>query len=337
MSIALMTGVFVISALVTMLLVPLARRYSLHRKLIDQPDARRSHRKPIPRGGGVAMLVVVVALAALLTGFGWLEPAIGWPGALAISAVGIVGWWDDHKPLSPWTRLATHFAAALLVVASLPAVQFLGFPDWGWKALFVLATVWITNLYNFMDGIDAMAAGEGLFWGLAASAFLVSVGGSDGAGALALCVAGVSLGFLVYNRPPAAVFMGDVGSGCLGFTIAWVILQVAVADPIVAMALTCLLGAFLVDATATLMMRMWRGDRWYNPHRSHAYQVLVRLGRSHAYVVVAFMLVNLVWVLPTAYWLSEASTTWRPAVAAASFAVLLLCWWRIQRRFSAGA
>lgn len=334
---ALLSGVFVVSALVTMLLVPLATRYALRRGLIDQPDARRSHRKPIPRGGGVAMLVVVVTCTALLTSFDWLAPAVGWSGAAGIAVVGIVGWWDDHRPLSPWTRLATHFSAALLVATSLPAFDFAGIPDWCWKALFVVSIVWITNLYNFMDGIDAMAAGEGLFWGLAASAFLVLDGGADGPGALALCIAGVSLGFLVYNRPPATVFMGDVGSGCLGFTIAWVILQAAVADPIVAMVLTCLLGAFLVDASATLMMRMWRRERWYNPHRSHAYQVLVRLGRSHAYVVVAFMLVNLVWVLPTAYWLNEAPATWRPAVAAVSFAALLLSWWRIQRRFSAGA
>lgn len=334
MSLALMSGVFVGSALATALLVPLATRYARRKQLIDQPDVRRSHHLPVPRGGGIAMLVVVVATIVILTTMNQLESTAGLTGAIGISMVGLVGWWDDHQPLSPWLRLITHFIAAILVVSVLPDAGYPGLPDWCWKGLLVISAVWVTNLYNFMDGTDAMAAGEGLFWGLAACIFFLLAGAESGSGALASGVAGVCLGFLVYNRPPATVFMGDVGSGCLGFTIAWLLVRTASTDPALAMVLVCLLGLFLVDATATLLMRMWRGDRWYNPHRDHAYQTLVRLGRTHADVVVLFTLANVLWVLPTAFLLNAASGAWRSAIAAMSLGALLVCWWRIQRRFS---
>lgn len=337
MSLGFTSGLFVASALLTALLVPLATRYALRKKLIDRPDARRSHEHPVPRGGGIAMLSVLVLGISLLVLTGRLAPLPGWSLAAGLSLVGFVGWWDDHRPLSPWVRLITHLVASSAVVFALPAVEYLGFPGWCWKAIFIFGMVWVTNLYNFMDGTDGMAASEGLFWGVTASAFCLSAGVAGASAVLAPCVAGVCLGFLVYNWPPASVFMGDVGSGSLGFGIAAILVQSAVTNPHLTVVLGILLSVFLVDATATLLMRIWRGDQWYNPHRDHAYQVLVRQGHSHTFVVVLFVLANMLWVLPTALLLSGASAARQALIAAASFGFLFFCWWRIQRRFSAEA
>ena len=205
-----------------------------------------------------------------------------------------------------------------------------------WRGMSVLAIVWVTNLYNFMDGTDGIAAGEGCFWGLSVVGLAWVTGNQQQVG-IAACIAGVALGFLFFNRPPAKVFMGDVGSGSLGFLIAAFSLYLLSLDLSLGWPLLIVISVFAVDATATLLMRMWRGERWYNPHRDHAYQVLVRMGRSHGDVLSLFMSANVIWVLPMAFVAALAPSRVPITVAILSYLVLLGAWWQIQRRFSAHA
>ncbi len=202
------------------------------------------------------------------------------PLSLAVLALAAVSLFDDWRGLPSWVRLAAHLAVAiaflLLEVPELPA---------GALVALALAVGWMTNLYNFMDGMDGLAGGMGVsgFAAYAAAAYLAA---DTQLAACSLAIAGASLGFLLFNFPPARVFMGDVGSVPLGFLAAAV--GVLGCDrglwpiwfPVVVFA------PFVVDASMTLLRRALRGERVWQPHRTHYYQRLVLMGWSHRRTVL---------------------------------------------------
>ena len=258
----------------------LARRYALRRALLDQPGERRSHQVATPRGGGIGIVV------SLLLALGWLAMTNPAHAAMLLStAVGValvagIGWADDHRPLSPWPRLLVQALAAALLAwgvhaegGSVVAMVL------AWTAAMVLANVW-----NFMDGIDGLAASQAL---------LVAIGYGLLAGAgiaawLAFALAAACLGFLPFNLPRARVFLGDVGSGALGYALAalgsWLALGEGSRSPLLLLPLS----AFLIDASLTLAARAFGGQRWWLPHAEHAYQHWARRIRSHGKVTLAY-------------------------------------------------
>lgn len=258
----------------------LARRYALRRQLIDQPGERRSHAVATPRGGGIA--IVASALLAL----GWLASTRAFPvPVVAMLAAGLVlvagiGWLDDHRPLSPWLRLGVHAVSGAMVGSSLwmhgHSVEA--------AALGFLATVALVNIWNFMDGIDGLAASQAL---LAAAGWAWLAWPQPWAWVL-VAIAAACLGFLPFNLSPARIFLGDVGSGSLGYLLAVGVCWLpagAVRWPWLAW---LPLSAFVIDAALTLAARMLRGERWWTPHVQHAYQRwAARLGR-HAPVSMAY-------------------------------------------------
>lgn len=293
------------TALLAALVVALATRYAHRRGLIDEPGRRRSHHAPTPRGGGIG--IVVALLAALVVMAAWrpalidLGLAVGLFCGLAATAA--IGWYDDHYPLGIWPRLAAHVAAgALLWVAlsggaaasqaSLPGVSAALS-----AAALVLAVVASINLHNFMDGIDGLLALQALF----VFTVLAVCGALAGAFAWALlCAAAASavIGFLPFNFPRARIFMGDVGSGALGFLIA-ALMAIGVTRGMLDVASAMLIAsAFVIDAGLTLFSRIVHGRRWYSAHREHLYQWLVRGGRSHVQVAGLYMAWNLSVVVP---------------------------------------
>jgi UDP-N-acetylmuramyl pentapeptide phosphotransferase/UDP-N-acetylglucosamine-1-phosphate transferase len=258
----------------------LARRYALHRRLIDEPGDRRSHAIATPRGGGIAIVI------ALLSGIGWLMVRAAAPspflGAAAIGLILVagVGWIDDHRPLSPWSRLAVHGVAASVLALG-------AFAQGGNIALVIAAfciTLVLVNVWNFMDGIDGLATSQAA---LAAAGYAIYAGGGTMAW-LALGLTAACAGFLPFNLPRARIFLGDVGSGALGFSLAIVLVGVAgqgrAAWPVLLMPLS----AFFIDATLTLAARMLRGERWWQPHVQHAYQHWARQTGRHALVTTAY-------------------------------------------------
>ncbi len=256
----------------------LARRYALHRQLIDQPGERRSHTEATPRGGGIA-IVVALAIAAVALG---LRQPLDAP-LLAAFLVGLVlvagiGWVDDHRPLSPWLRLLVHaFASGLFALA---AASVFDSPLLGLGA-FVAAMV-LTNVWNFMDGINGIAASQAA---LVAAVLAWVCGGSWGG--LALALAAACLGFLPFNFPKARIFMGDVGSGAIGFALAALATVAASRLGARSWVLLLPLSPFLVDASLTLARRVLRGERWWTPHTQHAYQAWARR-RGHTRVTLAY-------------------------------------------------
>lgn len=304
-----------------------ALAYARRRGLLDQPGKRRSHTLPTPRGGGVgivaAMLLAGVSAWCLLDrSLPWTQPAAV---AAAVLAVASVGWRDDHKPLPVVPRLLVHAGAALLVGAVALAPWAMRDPQ-VWWILLPLAPVLIgfINAHNFMDGIDGILGLQGLFVMLGFGVLAVWLGDA-GIAALAFATAAGCLGFLVFNLPPAKIFMGDVGSGALGLAIGTAAALVVQRNPAMLWACLILPSAFLVDSGLTLARRMLGRQRWYAPHRQHLYQWLVRVNWSHARTDVAYVIWNLAIVAPLA-WLAARWPARGAYCFIAAYAAAVVAW-----------
>ena len=214
-----------LTMLAAWVLTGMVRRYALGHAMLDIPNSRSSHAIPIARGGGLAIVLVYLATLPLLWLAGLLDAAI----AAALGGGGVliaaVGYMDDRQALPARVRFVVHVLAAAWVVAFLG-----GFAD-AWlrsfglhgvlvgSALAIFAIAWMTNLFNFMDGIDGIAASEAIFVACAGAFIGWRHGAEAGLTLAMLALAGATAGFLIWNWPPAKIFMGDVGSGFLGFTL----------------------------------------------------------------------------------------------------------------------
>lgn len=296
-------AVLVLAALVAGLLTGAIRRYSVHRRLVDEPNARSSHTVATPRGGGLAIVLVVLAGLLVLHARGALESEL----LMALfggGAVAVLGFVDDHGHVPARWRLLGHFIAALWALVWLggsPAVEFLEVSlhlGWLGHALALVYLVWMLNLYNFMDGIDGIAALEAITVCVAASFCYLLAGRA--AGAAELLLAAAACGFLVWNFPRAWIFMGDVGSGFIGITLGILALHAAWQEPRLLWCWLILPAIFVTDATFTLLRRLQRGDAVHQAHRSHAYQIAVRRCGRHVPVTLAITAINIGWLAPLA-------------------------------------
>jgi Fuc2NAc and GlcNAc transferase len=304
-------------------LTALVRRYLLRRKVLDIPNGRSSHSLPTPRGGGLSIVVVFLGIVLWFAHRGDISASLGsaliW-GGLAVAGVGFL---DDHFPVPPRVRLLVHFAAAGWALWKLNGMGPLHLGsiiwDWGWvgQLLALVSLVWMINLYNFMDGIDGIAGVEAVC-ASGLGGLVLAWSGLAGLAEAALVLAGASAGFLAWNWPPAKIFMGDVGSGFLGFVFGVLAIASAKERPWMLWPWLILLSIFIVDSIVTLLRRLLTGARWYQAHCSHAYQHAARRWGSHSKVTLTIAAVNVAWLFPLAY----GACVW-PA-AAPLFAVVAL-------------
>jgi Fuc2NAc and GlcNAc transferase len=310
-----------------------ARRYALRTAMLDVPSERSSHQIPTPRGGGVAIIAAALGGIVLLAVLQVIQPqlTVGLLGGGAL--VGAVGWVDDRRGLAARTRFVAHLIAALWFLGWTNAFATLsiGQSRWelGWLGLplAALVMVWFINLYNFMDGIDGIAAGEAVSVGTAAAVMLLALGHFNLA-AVALCVSGAATGFLIWNWPPAKIFMGDSGSGLLGFLFIALAFSSERAGAIPLTAWIAMLGVFFFDATVTLLRRMLRRERWREPHRAHAYQRAARKTGSHLVTTIASVILTFVLCL-LAWWITVAPQHVGLGLGAA-VAVLAGSYWLVE-------
>jgi Fuc2NAc and GlcNAc transferase len=247
----------------------------------------------------------------------------------------LLGWLDDRRSLPAGLRLLIHFMAAGWVVYWFGPVRALSIGtaalDLGWLAtpLSILGVVWLVNLFNFMDGIDGIAAAEALIVS-AAAAFFCWRGGDSEVAWLAALIAAASAGFLPWNWMPARIFMGDAGSTFLGFMLGALALLADRRGALPAMAWIVLLGAFVGDATLTLVRRVVRRERLAEAHRTHAYQRAVQSGWSHARVSGAVMILNVAFAVLV--WAALARPAWAPAAYGLALALALAMYLAVGAR-----
>lgn len=224
--------------------------------------------------------------------------------------VAIIGFIDDHRHLSAAWRLISHFVAAIWLLAWLGSDtvlrlgSLLGAPGLLAEVFVVLYVVWVLNLTNFMDGIDGLAATEAAtVCGAGALLTYVAVPHAS-LWLLPLVIAAAAVGFFMWNRPPARIFMGDAGSGFLGFMFAALAVQISREAPVLFWCWTILLGVFIVDATTTLVRRLLHGEDVSSAHRSHAYQHAAVRWAAHGPVTAVAASINIVWLFPIAWFVA---------------------------------
>jgi len=264
------------------------------KNVLDHPNDRSNHSEPTPRGGGLAILAAVLP-ALIVVHFSIPDPSNAIITLVVLTALlGLVSWIDDTKNLNPVIRLVAQISAVLLAlllssISPIPALLFL--PSLLQVTIIVLGWVWFINLFNFMDGIDGIAAVETI----SISAGVVLIGTLQGEPDAALILPGLiliagSLGFLIWNVTPAKIFLGDVGSVTLGFLLGWLLLTVAAKGFFVAAIILPLF--FIVDATWTLLRRITQREKIWDAHSQHFYQRAVKRGLSHGRVTFAVFVLN---------------------------------------------
>ena len=295
----LVSVIFAISALLTLLIKNIAQKHAI----VDTPSARSSHTVATPRGGGLAIMIAfflgisyLFFTAQLSTG---LYSALF--ATLPIIAVSLL---DDIRPQSVRIRLSVQLLCSILALYALGGVTQMNLGivllEGFWvNILALLMLLWLTNLFNFLDGIDGYAASEALFVALGAY-FLFHTEPP-------LYLAAATAGFLLFNWHRASIFMGDVGSAPLGFIIGVFALHESSSEHFVGWIV--LVSLFLFDATLTLVRRLRNHEEIWKPHKKHMYQRLHQWGLSHSDVVLLLMRYNavallLLWLFtPQYYWL----------------------------------
>lgn len=310
----------------SLVLTGMFRHYALKAHFFDVPNQRSSHSMPTPRGGGLAIVLTFLAGSWLLVWFTVVPVELFREVSVCIAIVAGIGLLDDFRPVSASVRLSVHILASGLFVFWVIPVHFVPFSTWplslGW--LVVIGLAWLLNLFNFMDGIDGIATVETM--SVAGSA-MVLLWFTGGAGIyiywLGILVV-VSAGFLVWNWPPAKIFMGDVCSGSLGFCLGLFAMMTSFDTKMTIWTWFILLGVFIADATVTLSRRIIQKKRFCQAHRSHAYQILARRLRSHKKVTLAVLAVNVFWLFPCAFF----SVFWPDSghlLALLAYSPLVLC------------
>ena len=271
-----------ISCVAALVLVGLVRRLALRHGVLDHPTPRSSHAVATPRGGGLGLVLAVLGVSA------WRAPHpvpwTLWVLLVAAAAIALIGWLDDRRGLSVRVRLVVHVVAGAAIGAmaaaseASTALAFLLFAAW------TFWTVSSINLVNFMDGINGLVASQ-------IAVFAVSLACFPDQGSVAIIsmsVAGACLGFLPWNFPRARIFLGDVGSGALGFLVPMLALLAMQEQGIDIVRAHLPLLPLFGDATWTILRRWRNGERLTAPHRSHLYQRLANDGLGHTRVTVIY-------------------------------------------------
>lgn len=299
-------GLLLLACVASFMLTGFLRRYALIINLMDTPNDRSSHTTPTPRGGGVAIVLVLLIFSLLFWRLDLLTFNELWIVLGAGGMVALVGWIDDHAHVAARWRLFVHFVAAIwavMLLGGLPNIitfrELVGLGFIG-DAFAVIYLVWMLNLYNFMDGIDGIAGIEAVTVCLGEGIILLLSPVEGNPWVLPMLLLFAVLGFLCWNFPKAKIFMGDAGSGFIGIVLGIFSLQSAWLMPDLFWGWVILLGAFIVDATVTLVRRLLRGQSLSVAHRSHAYQYASRKYDSHVKVTIFFGVINIFWLLPIA-------------------------------------
>lgn len=331
----LIAGIFLYLA--SVVLTRLYGKYAQSWGFLDIPGPRSSHQTATPRGAGIVFmgLWLLVVLIGLIAGiFSKYEFFSFVPGAIV---VGTLGYWDDRQSLSPRWRLWGQVLAGCLFLLAVGGFDNLhlfsktAIPLSGFAGIFALVMmVWFINLFNFMDGSDGLSSVEAIFV-LGVGGLICWLSGVMSLALIAWTMAVLVAGFLVWNWPKADIFMGDVGSYCLGFLIAALAIAADVWYDIPIVLWFILFAVFLFDATITLLRRIYYKKDWMQAHRDHAYQRLLQAGFSPLQVLLITIAMNC--VLAILAILGHFYPSFIPLFLLAAISVVALEYLWVERKF----
>jgi Fuc2NAc and GlcNAc transferase len=275
--------IFIFSFFLTLLF----RKWAIKKSLLDHPTERSSHSKPIPRGGGLAIVVTFYAAVLAFYLIGKIDTTLFW-GLLPGIPLAFLGFMDDIKKINWIIRLVVQFICSALALYFIGGLQ----PLFGtkyiliWSIIAVIGTVWFINIFNFLDGSDGYASMEAIAISIAVFLFTGE--------SIFLIIALSVGGFLYWNWPRAKVFLGDSGSTTLGYILVITGVFFHNTDVLDFPIWIIITSLFWFDATATLIRRMFNRENLSHPHRKHMYQRLIRGGFSHLSTLLIGLTINII-------------------------------------------
>ncbi len=305
------------------------------KNLVDIPNERSSHEISTPKGGGVSIVVLTLIATAVLLINNSIDIKFAASMILGLSVIATTGFIDDIYNISIFKRVVLYglsvFASIVILSPEHKVIFGNTYVDIGVMIYFIYAlySFWILNLFNFMDGTDGYAAIQTLTTAIFSWVMLGSMLSAN-ENMLLLIVFASTLGFLVWNWSPAKIFMGDVGSCSIGFIFALFSIYTASEGFLSISVWLILLSPFIGDATFTLLKRIILREKWYHAHNGHAYQKLYQLGMSHKKIGLGLLALNIIFILPMAYYANFNSEV-EFYLLIANYTVIGLIWGFISR------
>ena len=304
MNIVWLSIAFVLIVFLSWTITAWVKRFALNNSIIDHPNQRSLHCVPMPRGGGLSITLLILFGITTLWAYQLLSSELTMAALIGGSLVALIGWLDDRSNFSIVAR------ASFYLLASIWSVYWMLGIDFGTNIdnillifCLIIGIAWLTNLYNFMDGSDGIAAIQAISAGIMGSVFLIHTNES-GLVYLLLIIIASSTGFLIWNWPPARIFMGDVGSCLLGFIYSIIIIETYIKNILPLTVWLILFSFFICDASLTLLFRVASGKKWYRAHREHGYQLYIQMGKSHRQLVYAILSINMFFLYPMSFFAS---------------------------------
>ena len=295
----------IIPAVVSYFGIILYRRVAISRDFVANPNFRNLHASPLPVGGGIVFSFVFVFSLFFIWWLNQISDDLFWVLAVGGGSAALFGFLDDLKDIRTSSKLVAQFFLSgwlLFWLGGGPLLSIDWIPVLVAIPVTALFLVWMVNAYNFMDGIDGMAVSITVFVsGVITLVMLLNNSKSEFIIVPVLLLTTTST-FMVFNWPPASIFMGDSGSVFLGYIFGALILFTVKSGDISIWTWLIVFGYFFADTTVTQLMRIILVKKWYLPHRSHAYQNLARITGSHLKVTGGVVLYNVVWMLPLTIW-----------------------------------
>jgi Fuc2NAc and GlcNAc transferase len=276
-------------------------KFALRNSIIDHPNPRSLHVEATPRGGGLSVAILLLLGIVILFRFHLLSAEVSIAAFIGGSMVAIIGWLDDKSGFPTVLRAFFYILASIWAVYwILGSSKFSIIDDFILSFCLILGIAWLINLYNFMDGSDGLAAIQAISAGIMGAVYLFDVNES-GLALFTLLLVAANTGFLLWNWPPARIFMGDVGSCLLGFVFGVIIVDTFINETLSLSVWLILLSIFICDASLTLTARFLSGKQWYRAHREHAYQRFIQMNKSHKQLLFYIILINTIFLYPMSY------------------------------------
>ncbi len=313
------------------------RQYALNKMILDYPNQRSLHTVPTPRGGGLSIALSVLP-AVIVMWYSGLMPlqiaiATGGGGLLVI----LIGWMDDNRGVAIIWRFLCYIIASIWACYWILSLygqplddEFIQYMFWQYL-FWTFALTWMINLYNFMDGSDALAALQAIFAASVAAVLLLASGQTAFAIVL-LVMAASCTGFLYWNWPPARIFMGDTGSCFIGFMFGLFAMITSNDGTLSITIWLILLSLFICDTSLTLLKRIFGGERWYIAHRGHAYQLVIQSGLGHKQLIYRVLLIYIIFLLPLS-WFAFRFDGYQWEITVFTYCMAAAAWLLIQSRF----
>lgn len=288
MNLALTTGlIFILVVGITWFSVRWLIDRLLAKNIVDRPNERTLHQGVVPRGGGLVIVACLLSALAIMAAVSGRSPLFTCLAVLTCSWA-CLSWWDDKLDLSAKFRFLVQLFICVLTILALGWVTHVfDFSLFGLGPVFsVIGLLWMANLYNFMDGLDGLAASQTII-GSISLAFWFFMSGDQQLSIICVVLAASSYGFLLWNWSPAKIFMGDVGSISIGGFFGTLFIIGVTRHDLPITSFLALFGVFIADATVTILVRVWRREKIWLPHRQHFYQRLANSGYSHSNIALS--------------------------------------------------